>query len=100
MTAWKPTAGEGLRGTADNLLDIIDIVQNDTALNMAAGGNGAAGHTGGFAEMPGGLTGTVHAIPGQPGADQFLGRVPVRSQHHQCAIDRDPERDGDRRARR
>src|ERR1700730_8010182 len=49
----------GLRGTADNLLDIIDIVQNDTALNMAAGGNGMAGHAGGFAEMPGGLTGTV-----------------------------------------
>ena len=48
-----------LRGTADNLLDIIDIVQNDTALNTAAGGTGAAGHTGGFAEMPGGLTGTV-----------------------------------------
>ena len=48
-----------LRGTADNLLDIIDIVQNDANLNMAAGGNGAAGHAGGFAEMPGGLTGTV-----------------------------------------
>src|SRR6202023_2937462 len=52
-------AAEGLRGTADNLLDIIDIVQNDTALNKGAGGNGAAGHAGGFAEMPGGLTGTV-----------------------------------------
>jgi hypothetical protein len=52
-------SAEGLRGTADNLLDIIDIVQNDTALNMAAGGNGAAGHAGGFAEMPGGLTNTV-----------------------------------------
>src|SRR3984893_17447897 len=52
-------AAEGLRGTADNLLDIIDIVQNDTALNKAAGGNGMAGHAGGFAEMPGGLTGTV-----------------------------------------
>jgi len=49
----------GLRGTADNLLDIIDIVQNDTALNKAAGGTGAAGHVGGFAEDPGGLTGTV-----------------------------------------
>jgi len=49
----------GLRGTADNILDIIDIVQNDTALNIAAGGNGAAGHIGGFAEFPGGLTGTV-----------------------------------------
>ena len=48
-----------LRGTADNLLDIIDIVQNDTALNTAAGGNGTAGHTGGFAEDPGGLSGTI-----------------------------------------
>jgi hypothetical protein len=48
-----------LRGTADNLLDIIDIVQGDTNLNMAAGGNGNAGHAGGFAEDPGGLTGTV-----------------------------------------
>jgi len=48
-----------LRGTADNLLDIIDIVQNDANLNVAAGGNGNAGHAGGFAEMPGGLTGTV-----------------------------------------
>ncbi len=50
---------EGLRGTADNILDIIDIAQNDTALNKASGGNGAAGHIGGFAEMPGNLTGTV-----------------------------------------
>ncbi len=49
----------GLRGTADNLLDIIDIVQNDANLNMAAGGNGMAGHVGGFAEDPGGLIGTV-----------------------------------------
>src|SRR5260370_19496552 len=48
-----------LRGTADNVLDIIDIVQGDANLNMAAGGNGAAGHAGGFAEMPGGLTGSV-----------------------------------------
>jgi len=48
-----------LRGTADNLLDIIDIVQNDANLNTAAGGNGNAGHAGGFAEDPGGLTGTV-----------------------------------------
>ncbi|CCE01177.1 hypothetical protein [Bradyrhizobium sp. STM 3809] len=48
-----------LRGTADNLLDIIDIVQNDAALNTAAGGNGNPGHSGGFAEDPGGLTGTV-----------------------------------------
>jgi hypothetical protein len=49
----------GQRGTADNLLDSIDIIQNDAALNVAAGGNGAAGHIGGFAEMPGALTGTV-----------------------------------------
>src|SRR5215831_16483828 len=48
-----------LRGTADNLLDIIDIIQGDPNLNTAAGGNGAAGHAGGFSEMPGGLTGTV-----------------------------------------
>jgi trimeric autotransporter adhesin len=52
-------AALALRGTADNLLDIIDIVQNDAALNVASGGNGTAGHVGGFAEMPGGLTGTV-----------------------------------------
>src|ERR1700736_4913136 len=52
-------SANGLRGTADNLLDIIDIVQNDANLNMAAGGNGAAGHVGGFAGMPGGLTETV-----------------------------------------
>jgi hypothetical protein len=50
---------EALRGTQDNILDIIDIVQNDTALNKAAGGNGTAGHAGGFSEMPGGLTNTV-----------------------------------------
>jgi hypothetical protein len=49
----------GLRGTVDNILDIIDIVQNDANLNLAAGGTGAAGHVGGFAEMPGGLKGTV-----------------------------------------
>jgi hypothetical protein len=47
------------RDTSDNLLDIIDIVQNDTALNMNAGGNGTAAATGGFAELPGFLTGTV-----------------------------------------
>ena len=48
-----------LRGTADNVLDIIDIVQGDANLNMALGGNGTPGHAGGFAEMPGGLKGTV-----------------------------------------
>ena len=51
--------GTALRGTADNVLDIIDIVQNDAALNIAAGGSGNAGHIGGFAEMPGGLAGSV-----------------------------------------
>jgi hypothetical protein len=52
----NPTA---LRGTADNILDMIDVIQNDANLNMASGGNGTPGHVGGFAEMPGGLTGTV-----------------------------------------
>jgi hypothetical protein len=40
------------RSTNDNLLDIIDIVQNDAALNTPAGGNGTPGTVGGFAEMP------------------------------------------------
>ena len=48
-----------LRGTADNVLDIIDVVQGDTALVLAGGGNGNPGHIGGFSEMPGGLIGTV-----------------------------------------
>ena len=48
-----------LRGTSDNLLDIIDIIQGDANLNAAAGGTGTPGHVGGFAEMPGGLTGTI-----------------------------------------
>jgi trimeric autotransporter adhesin len=47
------------RSTNDNLLDIIDIIQNDANLNTNAGGNGAAGHVGGFAEMPGYLSGTI-----------------------------------------
>src|ERR1700722_10033225 len=47
------------RATNDNLLDIIDIVQGDGALNVAAGGNGNAGTAGGFSEMPGYLTGTI-----------------------------------------
>lgn len=47
------------RATNDNLLDIIDIVQGDQALNMAAGGNGNPGATGGFAEMPSYLSGTI-----------------------------------------
>ncbi|WP_051382300.1 hypothetical protein [Bradyrhizobium sp. Tv2a-2] len=51
---------EGFRGTADNLLDIIDIIQGDANLNTAAGGTGTAGHIGGFAEMPGNLEGTTN----------------------------------------
>jgi hypothetical protein len=47
------------RSTNDNVLDIIDIIQNDANLNTAAGGNGAAGHAGGFSEVPGYLTGTI-----------------------------------------
>jgi len=50
-----------LRGTADNILDIIDVVQGDANLVMAGGGNanGTPSHIGGFSEMPGGLVGTV-----------------------------------------
>jgi len=63
LTKYDGAAAAGnstaLRGTADNLLDIIDIVQNDTALNVAAGGTGNAGHVGGFSEVSGGLTGSV-----------------------------------------
>jgi trimeric autotransporter adhesin len=47
------------RATNDNLLDIIDIVQGDGALNLAAGGNGNAGTVGGFAEFPAYATGTI-----------------------------------------
>ncbi len=47
------------RSTSDNLLDIIDIIQGDAALNVAAGGNGNPGNVGGFSEMPAGLSGTV-----------------------------------------
>jgi|SRR5215469_648536 len=47
------------RSTNDNLLDIIDIIQGDANLNMAAGGNGTAGHAGGFSEVAGYLTGTI-----------------------------------------
>src|ERR1700754_5214204 len=47
------------RSTNDNLLDIIDIVQGDANLNTAAGGNGNAGNTGGFSEMPAYLDGTI-----------------------------------------
>lgn len=47
------------RSTNDNLLDIIDIVQGDAALNTGAGGNGNAGNIGGFSEMPAYLSGTI-----------------------------------------
>jgi hypothetical protein len=47
------------RSTNDNLLDMIDIVQNDAALNVNAGGNGNPAAAGGFAELPGYLTGTI-----------------------------------------
>jgi trimeric autotransporter adhesin len=48
------------RSTADNLLDIIDIAQNDPALAVSAGNaTGTPSHAGGFAEQPGALTGTV-----------------------------------------
>ena len=47
------------RATNDNLLDIIDIIQGDPALNTAAGGNGAPGTVGGFAEFPAYLDGTI-----------------------------------------
>ena len=45
------------RSTNDNLLDIIDIIQNDPALNAAAGGNGTPGTAGGFSEFPAYLNG-------------------------------------------
>lgn len=47
------------RDVSDNILDQIDIIQNDANLNMNAGGNGTPAATGGFAELPGFLTGTV-----------------------------------------
>jgi len=49
----------GLRGTADNIADLIDVFQNDPALNIAGGGTGMPGHIGAFAELPGGLAGTT-----------------------------------------
>ena len=48
-----------LRGTSDNILDMIDVFQGDPNLVAAAGGTGAPGHVGGWSEMPGGLIGTV-----------------------------------------
>jgi hypothetical protein len=45
------------RSTNDNLLDMIDIVQNDPALNAAAGGNGTPGSANAFGELPAYLNG-------------------------------------------
>src|SRR6201995_1661693 len=47
------------RSTNDNLLDIIDIIQGDASLNAAAAGNGKAGHTGVFSDMPAYLEATT-----------------------------------------
>jgi len=47
------------RSTNDNLLDMIDIIQGDAALNVAAGGGGDPGNAGGFSEMPAYLAGTI-----------------------------------------
>ena len=62
-----------LRGTADNVLDIIDVAQNDANINMALGGNGMPGHVGGFAEMPGGLVGTVTKFQDNQAQTNFWG---------------------------
>jgi len=78
-----------LRGTADNLLDIIDIVQGDANLNTAAGGNGAAGTCWRLRRDAGRSHRLRHQVPGQSGADQLLGGIPVRGQHHQRASDGD-----------
>ena len=55
-------ANKAARETNDNLLDIIDIVQNDTALNAQVTGNAAGttpSTTSGFGEQPSYLTGTI-----------------------------------------
>jgi trimeric autotransporter adhesin len=58
-TEYATNPNVAARSTNDNLLDIIDIVQGDAALNAAAGGNGNAGNIGGFSEMPAYLSGTI-----------------------------------------
>src|ERR1700761_5345273 len=58
-TEYATNPNVAARSTNDNLLDIIDIVQGDANLNTAAGGNGNAGNTGGFSEMPAYLEGTI-----------------------------------------
>jgi hypothetical protein len=59
------------RSTNDNLLDIIDIVQGDAALNVAAGGNGNAAAVGGFAELPAYTTGTITHFQDNQGQTNF-----------------------------
>jgi trimeric autotransporter adhesin len=59
------------RATNDNLLDIIDIIQNDANLNMNAGGNGTPSATGGFAELPGYLSGTITHFQDNQGQTNF-----------------------------
>ena len=58
-TEYATNPNVAARSTNDNLLDIIDIIQGDAALNTAAGGNGNPGTVGGFAEMPAYLSGTI-----------------------------------------
>jgi trimeric autotransporter adhesin len=71
----------GARATNDNLLDIIDIVQGDANLNMNAGGNGTPAAAGGFAEIPGYLSGTItHFVDNQAQTNfwaQFLAEANV-----------------------
>ena len=57
--AYASNPNVAARSTNDNVLDMIDIVQGDAALNTAAGGNGTPASTGGFAELPSYLTGTI-----------------------------------------
>ena len=57
--AYASNPNVAARATNDNVLDMIDIVQGDAALNTAAGGNGTPASTGGFAEMPSYLAGTI-----------------------------------------
>jgi trimeric autotransporter adhesin len=54
------------RSTNDNVLDMIDIIQNDAALNAAAGGNGTPATASGFGEMPAYLNG-AEGINGKGG---------------------------------
>ena len=58
-TEYATNPNVAARSTNDNLLDIIDIIQGDPALNLAAGGSGTPGNAGGFSEMPAYLSGTI-----------------------------------------